>query len=93
MDNLTHSLVGLMMARSGIDRRIPRAAGIMVIAANIPDIDVVSGLGRDARVISKWHRSYTHTLLLAPVMALIPLADRVGGVFGSGRRYGLMALR
>jgi inner membrane protein len=73
MDNVTHTLVGLMMSRAGIDRRIPRAAGIMMIAANIPDIDIVSGLGGTLAYL-KWHRSYTHALAFAPVMALIPLA-------------------
>lgn len=73
MDNVTHTLVGLMMARSGIDRKIPRAAGIMMVAANIPDIDVVSLLGGTISYL-KWHRSYTHALAFAPVMALIPLA-------------------
>lgn len=83
MDNLTHSLVGLMMARAGIDRRISRAAGIMIVAANIPDIDIVSGLGGTLSYL-KWHRSYTHALAFAPVMALIPLA--IFAVF-SGRAY------
>lgn len=69
MDNVTHSLVGLMMSRSGIDRIIPRAAVTMVIAANIPDVDVVSGL-RGSVSYLKWHRSYTHALASAPVMAL-----------------------
>lgn len=73
MDNLTHSLVGLMMSRAGIDRRIPRAAALMVIAANIPDIDAVSLAGGPIAYL-KWHRSYTHALALSPVMALIPLA-------------------
>jgi inner membrane protein len=62
-----------MMARGGIDRRIPRAAAIMIIAANIPDIDVVAGLGGTLAYL-KWHRSFTHALAFAPVMALIPLA-------------------
>ena len=40
MDNVTHSLVGLMLARvSG------RNAAMMVVAANMPDIDIVSWAG------------------------------------------------
>jgi len=73
MDNVTHTLVGLMMSRAGIDRKIPRAALIMVIAANVPDIDAVSLAGGTLSYL-KWHRSYTHALAFAPVMALIPLA-------------------
>jgi inner membrane protein len=73
MDNLTHSLVGLMMSRAGIDRKVPKAALLMVLAANVPDIDVVSGVG-GALSYLKWHRSYTHALAIAPVMALLPVA-------------------
>ena len=73
MDNVTHSLVGLMMSRAGIDRKIPRAAVMMVIAANLPDIDVVSLLGGPLTYL-QWHRGYTHSLAAAPLMAIIPLA-------------------
>lgn len=60
------------MARSGIDRKIPKAAALMILAANVPDIDVVSGLGGSLNYL-KWHRSYAHALAAAPVMALLPL--------------------
>jgi inner membrane protein len=72
MDNVTHSLVGLMMSRSGIDRIIPRAAVTMILAANMPDIDVAAGFGGRLNYLA-WHRSYAHALLSAPVMALLPL--------------------
>ncbi len=71
MDNVTHSLVGLMMSRSGIDRKVKRAAWMMVLAANLPDMDVVSALGGALNYL-KWHRSYTHALISAPILALIP---------------------
>jgi inner membrane protein len=71
MDNVTHSLVGLMMSRA-VATRPPRAAVMMILAANLPDIDVVSGLGGALSYI-EWHRSYTHSLAFAPLMALIPL--------------------
>ncbi len=72
MDNLTHSLAGLMMSRAGIDRKVPKAALLMIVAANLPDIDVVSGLGGALNYL-KWHRSYTHALAAAPVMAFVPV--------------------
>ena len=59
MDNLTHSLVGWMLSRAGIDRKIPRAAPLMIVAANIPDLDVVSLAGGPLSYLT-WHRSYTH---------------------------------
>lgn len=71
MDNVTHTLVGLMMSRSGIDRKVEHAAPLMMIAANIPDIDVVSLFGGSLTYL-EWHRSYTHALASAPLMALIP---------------------
>ncbi|HVO97024.1 MAG TPA: metal-dependent hydrolase [Bryobacteraceae bacterium] len=67
MDNLTHSLVGLMMARvSG------RRAAMMVVAANLPDIDVVAMLGSQVTYL-EYHRGLTHSLAAAPLLALIPM--------------------
>ncbi len=71
MDNITHSLVGLMMSRA-ITTRPPRAAVMMILAANLPDIDVVSSFGGALSYI-EWHRSYTHSLAFAPLLAVIPL--------------------
>ena len=46
MDNLTHSLVGLMLARAaGSESATNILPATLMIAANIPDIDVVAGLG------------------------------------------------
>ncbi len=64
MDNVTHSLVGLMMARvSG------RNAAMMVVAANMPDIDVVSWAGGTLTYLD-YHRGFAHSLLAAPFWAL-----------------------
>src|ERR1700735_4751764 len=71
MDNVTHSLVGLMMSRVPV-KRPERAALMMIIAANLPDIDVVRGLGGALSYLA-WRRSYTHVLAFAPLMALVPL--------------------
>jgi inner membrane protein len=45
----------------------------MILAANIPDLDVLSGFKGDLSYLT-WHRGYTHSLALAPAMALIPIA-------------------
>jgi inner membrane protein len=71
VDNLTHTLVGLMMSRSGIDRKVERAAPLMMLAANAPDIDTVSLFGGAATYL-EWHRAYVHSLAIAPVLALLP---------------------
>jgi inner membrane protein len=73
MDNITHTLTGLMMARAGLARTTPRGGTLMMmLAANVPDIDVVLGLPGGLAYM-EYHRGYAHSLLLAPVMAVIPL--------------------
>ncbi len=69
MDNVTHSLVGLMLARSAGGRN--HTVGMTIIAANLPDIDIVAGLG-GALPYLEYHRSYTHALSCAPLLAAIP---------------------
>jgi inner membrane protein len=65
MDNVTHSLVGLMLARvSG------RNAMMMVVAANFPDIDIVSWAGGTLTYL-EFHRGIAHSLIAAPILALI----------------------
>jgi inner membrane protein len=67
MDNVTHSLVGLMMARvSG------RNAWMMVVAANLPDVDIISWAGGSLTFL-EYHRGIMHSLTAAPLIALIPM--------------------
>jgi inner membrane protein len=69
MDNLTHTAIGLFLARIGLGRWSARGTPIVLIAANIPDIDVVSSAGGTLNYLA-YHRHLTHSLLLMPVMAL-----------------------
>ncbi len=73
MDNLTHSLVGLFLARAGFKRVTPRGTAIMVLAANAPDFDTVSWFGGPTSYIH-WHRNITHSILAVPFMALLAVA-------------------
>lgn len=73
MDNLTHSLVGLFLARAGCRRATPRGTAIMMLGANAPDFDVVCWFGGSASYIH-WHRNITHSLIAIPVMALLTVA-------------------
>ena len=83
MDNLTHSLVGLFLSRAGVNRWSPRATAIVVLAANLPDVDVVSAMG-GAPGYLHWHRAWTHSLLAMPLEALVAVAlVRVAGT-GAG---------
>jgi inner membrane protein len=73
LDNLTHSLVGLFLARAGLKHATPRGTAIMMLAANAPDFDVVCWFGGSASYIH-WHRNITHSLIGLPVMALLAVA-------------------
>jgi inner membrane protein len=72
MDNITHTLVGLMLARAGLEKTTPRGAGMMMLAANAPDIDAVFWFGGTLPYL-EYHRSYTHSLTFMPLVALLPM--------------------
>ena len=71
MENLTHTMVGLMMARCGLEKTTIRGAGMMMLAANAPDIDAIFWFNRQHYL--DYHRSYTHSFAFAPLMALLPM--------------------
>ncbi|MGH7453209.1 MAG: metal-dependent hydrolase [bacterium] len=81
MDNLTHSLTGTLAAKI-IETAKPTAAAepkekrkvfwLLVASANFPDIDVVLGFLGDPIFSISHHRGITHSLLFAPVLALLP---------------------
>ncbi len=73
MDNLTHSLTGLALSRAGLNRFCPHSGFLLILAANVPDIDMVSLFEGPLRNL-EIHRGYTHSLLCLPLMALIPVA-------------------
>jgi inner membrane protein len=70
MDNLTHSLTGLMLSRAGLNRFYPRATLLLIVSANIPDIDFVAIL-RGPLYYFEQHRGITHSVAAAPVMAFL----------------------
>ncbi|HUQ33468.1 MAG TPA: metal-dependent hydrolase [Pyrinomonadaceae bacterium] len=98
MDNLTHSLVGLAVAKAGLERLSPGATAACVLAANAPDIDILAVLG------GRWfylhnHRGITHSFLGTLALAFfIPclfygvdlLAARIGKRPSSVRFKGLL---
>ncbi|MEZ5394518.1 MAG: metal-dependent hydrolase [Bryobacterales bacterium] len=82
MDNLTHSLVGLLMRRVGVAQDAVRPTLLCVLAANAPDADVVMGLSAPEYLV--WHRNITHAVVMIPVVALAAAAivwgiDRIRG--------------
>jgi len=73
MDNITHSLTGLVLSRAGLHRFSPRAALLLVLSANTPDIDIVALSGGPLRYLES-HRGYSHSLVCLPLMAILPVA-------------------
>lgn len=73
LDNLTHTLTGLALSRAGFNRLSSRSAWILVLAANAPDMDVVTALAGKAAYLT-WHRNFTHSVLALPLVALLPVA-------------------
>jgi inner membrane protein len=69
MFNSTHTLVGFALARTGLDEWVPYAAATSVIAANLPDIEILSGLSSTAAYLDN-HRGISHTFVGIPVLAL-----------------------
>ena len=61
MDNVTHTLFGLVLAKTGLERTTPKATLALLIGANLPDLDVVAWFGGDLCYL-KHHRGFSHSL-------------------------------
>ena len=84
MDNVTHSLAGLLLAEAAVQLRArttgispsPRfrvfAAISSIVAANLPDFDLAyTGAGADRLAYMLHHRGHTHTVVIAIVGAVM----------------------
>jgi inner membrane protein len=79
MDNLTHTAIGLFLSRAGLNRWTPAATPILLLAANAPDIDIVTLAGGSLNYLH-YHRHLTHSLIAMPVLAAAAvLLVRVAG--------------
>ena len=72
MDNATHTLTGLALSRAGLNRYVPHGSFLLMLAANIPDIDMLSMLQGPLRNLEV-HRGYTHSLVGLPFVSLLPV--------------------
>jgi membrane-bound metal-dependent hydrolase YbcI (DUF457 family) len=59
LDNLTHSLFALTLARTSLGRAGRGTTAALLIASNAPDIDIVAAAGGASRYLA-WHRGPTH---------------------------------
>lgn len=69
MDNLTHTLTGVALAQSGLGRTSRGATAALVLASNIPDVDLVFGL-QGAAAYLQHHRDLSHSVVGGPLLAL-----------------------
>lgn len=69
MFNSTHTLVGVAVVRCGLGRDVPKAVWVSVIAANLPDLDIVAQLAGTPSYLEH-HRGFTHTLIGIPILSL-----------------------
>jgi membrane-bound metal-dependent hydrolase YbcI (DUF457 family) len=69
MFNSTHTFVGLALARSQPDRWTPYITLTAVIAANLPDFEIITGFAGTPTYI-QYHRGITHAFLGIPILSL-----------------------
>ncbi len=81
MDNLTHTLTALAISQAGLNRKTRFATLALVIAGNIPDVDIVTAFVSSARYLQD-HRGVTHSILGATLLAGMV----AGGIYAWGRR-------
>lgn len=80
MDNLTHSLFGLTLARTPLGRAGRGVTAVLLLSSNAPDIDIVTTAGGALRYL-EWHRGPTHGPL-----GVVGLAFASAGLVWLGRR-------
>jgi inner membrane protein len=68
MDNICHTLVGAAMAHAGLKRLTPYATATLMVAANIPDVDVLVFATGESPV--SFRRGWTHGVV---GQALLPI--------------------
>jgi membrane-bound metal-dependent hydrolase YbcI (DUF457 family) len=81
MENLTHTLLGLALAKAGLERATPLATTTLVIASNLPDVDVLAQLHNGTFSYLDYHRGFTHSfvglaLLAVALTFVLTYADR-----------------
>lgn len=80
MDNVCHSLLGAALGRAGLARRTPLGMTTLVVANNLPDIDV--GVFATDTLAMSFRRGWTHGVLAQLTLpialtAIVVVCDRV----------------
>lgn len=71
MDVVTHTLVGVALARAGLRRRVgPGTTGVLVVASNLCDIDMLSAFaGASTAMFAR--RALSHSVFGLPLLCLV----------------------
>ena len=80
MDNLTHSLFALTLARTPLARAGRGTTAALILASNAPDIDIIATAGGALKYL-EWHRGPTH----GPI-GVVGLGVIAAGLVWIGRR-------
>src|SRR6202158_116940 len=80
LDNLTHSLFALTLARTPLGRAGRGTTAALLLASNAPDVDIVATAGGAINYL-RWHRGPTHGPL-----GIISLGIATAGLVWAGRR-------
>ncbi len=78
MDNITHTLVGLALAESGLKRRSGLGSATLLIGANLPDVDGFLYFLASSTDALGFRRGWTHGVLALAVFPLLLTAAIVG---------------
>jgi inner membrane protein len=70
LEPVTHFLIGAVMGRAGLNRKTALATATLTLAAEAPDLDVLSRFGGSAFGLNH-HRGFTHSFLGAPLVAAV----------------------
>jgi inner membrane protein len=70
VDNLTHTLTAVALSHAGLHRKTRFATLTLIVAANLPDLDLVSRLWGSATYL-KYHRGPTHSILGVSLLAFL----------------------
>ena len=70
MDNLTHTLTAVALSQTGLNRKTRFATLTLILTANAPDIDVLTGF-RGSVTYLNYHRGIAHSLIGITVIAIL----------------------
>jgi len=75
MENLSHTLFGLVLLKAGLEETTPLATTALVISSNLPDVDALFGARSGSLGYIKYHRGITHSFIgiacLAAILTLL----------------------